>query len=230
MTQQALDPEAIKAAVREHYSKVVQRDLGGSCGCGAGSACCESAAGSCGGSGQDTALYTTEELAQFPADVAGSSWGCGNPTALTTLRPGEVVLDLGSGGGLDVFLAAGKVGRDGKAYGLDAAVDMVALASANAHRMGFQNVEFLHGKMEAIPLPDSSVDVVISNCVISMAADKTRVLSEVARVMRPGGRVAVTDIVTRLPVPPMLKTSLKLWALCVAGAITEDEYRRQLAA
>src|SRR5919197_5347174 len=136
MTQQALDPEAIKAAVREHYSKAAQRDLGGSCGCGAGSACCESAAGSWGGSGQDTALYTTEELAQFPADAAGSSWGCGNPTALTTLRPGEVVLDLGSGGGLDVLLAAQHVGPAGFVYGLDMTDAMLALARRNAAQVG----------------------------------------------------------------------------------------------
>ena len=176
-----------------------------------------------------TSLYPDDEIAAVPQDVQQASLGCGNPLAIAGLRPGEVVLDLGSGGGMDVFLAAGKVGPEGKAYGLDAAADMIALATANAARLGFANSEFLHGRMEAIPLPDSSVDAVISNCVISMAPDKAPVLSEAYRVLRPGGRLAVTDIVTRQPVPAVLKSSLKLWALCVAGALSEGEYRRHLA-
>ncbi len=159
-----------------------------------------------------------------------ASLGCGNPTALAQLRPGEVVLDLGSGGGIDVILSARRVGPTGKAYGLDMTDEMLALANENKRKAGIENVEFLRGEIEHIPLPDNSVDVVISNCVINLSADKDRVMRETFRVLKPGGRFAVSDVVTRGEMPEEIRKSVMLWVGCVAGALEENEYRSKLAA
>ena len=159
-----------------------------------------------------------------------ASLGCGNPTALAELNPGEVVLDLGSGGGIDVLLSARRVGPTGKAYGLDMTDEMLALAEENKRKAGVENVEFLKGEIEEIPLPDNSVDVIISNCVINLSADKDRVLREAFRVLKPGGRFAVSDIVIRGEIPPEIRQSVKLWVGCMAGALEENEYRSKLSA
>ena len=169
-------------------------------------------------------------MRDLPTDAVTGSLGCGNPTALADLRPGETVLDLGSGGGIDVLLSARRVGPNGKAYGLDMTDQMLTLARENQRKAGAENVEFLKGEIEAIPLPDASVDVIISNCVINLSADKDRVLAEAWRVLRPGGRLAVSDVVRRRPVPEDLRHSIELWAGCVAGALEESEYRAKLAA
>lgn len=174
-------------------------------------------------------LYSGGEGAQVPQEALLASLGCGNPTALAELKPGETVLDLGSGGGIDVLLSARRVGPTGKAYGLDMTDEMLALANANKAKAGAENVEFLRGEIENIPLPDSSVDVIISNCVINLSADKGRVLREAWRVLKPGGRFAVSDIVTRGEVPAQVRESIALWVGCVAGALDEDEYRGKLA-
>ncbi len=174
-------------------------------------------------------LYGADETQGLPADAVAASLGCGNPTALAELRPGETVLDLGSGGGIDVLLSARRVGPTGKAFGLDMTDEMLSLARKNQRDSGLENVEFLKGEIEAIPMPDESVDVVISNCVINLSADKTKVLAEAFRVLRPGGRFAVSDIVLRGALPHELARSLELWAGCVAGALQETEYRRLLA-
>jgi arsenite methyltransferase len=175
-------------------------------------------------------LYDAEQGAEVPAAALQASLGCGNPTMLAALAPGEVVLDLGSGGGLDVLLSARRVGPSGKAYGLDMTPEMLALARENQRRAGVTNCEFLHGTIEQIPLPEQSVDVVISNCVINLSTDKARVLAETFRVLRPGGRVAVSDIVLARPLPAEAERSLRLWTGCVSGALVEAEYRRLLAA
>jgi arsenite methyltransferase len=193
------------------------------CGCGA-------AAGAAAGAGAaydpvTSNLYGAEETAAIPPLALRASLGCGNPTALAALAPGEVVLDLGSGGGIDVLLSARRVGPTGKAYGLDMTDEMLALARENQRQAGIENVEFLRGEMEAIPLPDASVDVVISNCVINLSGDKRRVLSEAFRVLRPGGRFAVSDVVVRGSLPPALRRSMELWVGCVAGALEESEFK-----
>ncbi len=175
-------------------------------------------------------LYTTEELREVPQEAVVASLGCGNPVARAELREGEVVLDLGSGGGIDVILSARKVGPKGKAYGLDMTEEMLALARENQRKAGVTNAEFLKGEMEEIPLPDGAVDVIISNCVVNLSPDKERVLREAYRVLRPGGRLAIADIVTRGEMPAALKRSMELWAGCLAGALEEGEYRRKLAA
>jgi ubiquinone/menaquinone biosynthesis C-methylase UbiE len=159
-----------------------------------------------------------------------ASLGCGNPTALAQLHPGDVVLDLGSGGGIDVLLSARRVGPTGKAYGLDMTDEMLALANLNKQKSGLSNVEFLRGEIENIPLPDNSVDVILSNCVINLSADKDRVLREAFRVLKPGGRFAVSDVVTRGSIAPQIRQNILLWVGCIAGALDEDEYRSKLAA
>lgn len=173
-------------------------------------------------------LYTSDEAASLPEEAVLASLGCGNPTVLAELKPGEIVLDLGSGGGIDVLLSARRVGPTGKAYGLDMTEEMLTLARENQRKAGIQNVEFLKGTIEEIPLPDHSVDVIISNCVINLSTDKDRVLKEAFRVLRPGGRFAVSDIVFRKQIPEFLRHNLELWAGCVAGALHEDEYRTKL--
>jgi ubiquinone/menaquinone biosynthesis C-methylase UbiE len=175
-------------------------------------------------------LYDASQTEGLPADALGASLGCGNPTALAALKPGEIVLDLGSGGGIDVLLSARRVGPTGKAYGLDTTDDMLLLAEANRRKSGLTNVEFLRGDIERIPLPDASVDVIISNCVINLSGDKDRVLAEAFRVLKPGGRFAVSDVVVRGELPAEVRTSMELWVGCIAGALSEAEYRSKLAA
>lgn len=192
------------------------------------SACCDPAMRCCDPITKD--LYGDGERGMLPEKAILASLGCGNPTALIELQPGETVLDLGSGGGIDVLLSAKRVGPTGKAYGLDMTDDMLALARENQRQAGATNVEFLKGQMEDIPLPDDSVDVVISNCVINLSADKDRVLREAFRVLRPGGRFAVSDVVARGEVPEAVRQSMLLWVGCIAGALEENEYRAKLAA
>jgi len=212
--------------VRERYAQtalhVLQNEGATSC---CGGSCCTDRADSVTGN-----LYTTEELATVPAKAGAASLGCGNPTALAALHPGEIVLDLGSGGGIDVLLSAKRVGPTGKAYGLDMTDEMLALARQNAASAGATNVEFLQGQIEAIPLPDASVDVVISNCVINLSTDKDRVLREAFRVLKPGGRFAVSDVVIDGPVPGDLSRRMELWVGCIAGALERDDYRAKLQA
>jgi SAM-dependent methyltransferase len=174
-------------------------------------------------------LYGATETADLPDTAVAASLGCGNPTALAELRPGETVLDLGSGGGIDVLLSAKRVGPSGRAYGLDMTDEMLALARENQRKAGVSNVEFLKGEIEAIPLPDASVDVIISNCVINLSADKDRVFAEAFRVLRPGGRFAVSDVVVRGEVPAAIRRSVELWIGCIAGALEESDYRARLA-
>jgi len=174
-------------------------------------------------------LYSNGEVSALPLEAVLASQGCGNPTALAELKPGEIVLDLGSGGGIDVLLSARRVGPAGKAYGLDMTDEMLALARENQRRAGVENVEFLRGEIENIPLPDGSVDVVISNCVINLSADKRRVLAETFRVLKPGGRFAVSDIVRRRALPESVLRDAEMWAGCVSGALEENEYRGLLA-
>jgi ubiquinone/menaquinone biosynthesis C-methylase UbiE len=175
-------------------------------------------------------LYAKEDASAVPAAALQASLGCGNPTALASLSPGEVVLDLGSGGGIDVLLSARRVGPAGKAYGLDMTDEMLALAEENKRKSGLTNVEFLRGEIEHIPLPDDSVDVIISNCVINLSADKDQVLREAFRVLKPGGRLAVSDIVTRGEIPPAIRRSVELWVGCIAGALDEQDYLARLRA
>src|SRR5436190_13812389 len=213
----------IKETVKEKYAEAALRVLDG------GSSCC-GASSSCGTADPITsALYDEKQAAQIPEEALKASLGCGNPTALAELSPGEVVLDLGSGGGIDVLLSAKRVGPSGKAYGLDMTDEMLALARANKEKAGIENVEFLKGEIENIPLPDSSVDLIISNCVINLSADKDRVLAEAFRVLKPGGRFAVSDVVVRGDVPFEIRRNVELWVGCVAGALGEDEYRNKLA-
>src|SRR5690348_3885317 len=191
--------------------------------------CCDSASalGSC--DPVIANLYSAGETAELPEAAVAASLGCGNPTALAELRAGETVLDLGSGGGIDVLLSARRVGPTGKAYGLDMTDEMLTLARANQRKAGVTNVEFLKGEIEAIPLPESSVDVIISNCVINLSADKDRVLAEAFRVLKPGGRFAVSDVVVRGEVPADIRRSVELWIGCIAGALEEHDYRGRLA-
>ena len=211
--------------VRERYAEAARRVTRGAtatCGCGtATSACCDPISSD---------LYGDGDAAAVPDAALRASLGCGNPTALAQLNPGETVLDLGSGGGIDVILSARRVGPAGKAYGLDMTDEMLALAEENKRQAGIANVEFLKGQIEQVPLPDNSVDVIISNCVINLSADKDRVLGEAFRVLKPNGRVAISDVVVQGEIPPDVRRSLELWVGCVAGALTEDEYRRKLAA
>ena len=174
-------------------------------------------------------LYDAGQAGEVPEDALKASLGCGNPTALAELKTGETVLDLGSGGGIDVILSARRVGPTGKAYGLDMTDEMLALAEENKRKSGLTNVEFLRGEIESIPLPDSAVDVIISNCVINLSGDKDRVLQEAFRVLKPGGRFAVSDVVVRGEVPPAIRKSMELWVGCIAGALTEADYRSKLA-
>lgn len=209
----------ITEIVRERYGQAARQAAEGqkSGCCGTGSSC-----GSADPITRD--LYAAAETEGLPAAALLASLGCGNPTALAELRPGETVLDLGSGGGIDVLLSARRVGPTGKAYGLDMTDEMLALARANQAKAGVTNVEFLKGQIESIPLPDSSVDVIISNCVINLSADKDRVIAEAYRVLRPGGRFAVSDVVTRGTLPARVRESLALWTGCVAGALGDEEY------
>jgi arsenite methyltransferase len=213
----------IKATVRERYGKAAL-----SVASGARSSCC---GGSCTVSAEDpitSNLYTDAETAVLPAEAVLASLGCGNPTALAELYEGEVVLDLGSGGGIDVLLSARRVGPTGKAYGLDMTDEMLALARENQRKSGVENVEFLKGDIESIPLPDASVDVIISNCVINLSGDKRKVIAEAFRVLKPGGRFAVSDVVIRGEVPAEVRSSMELWVGCVAGALTEQEFHSLL--
>jgi SAM-dependent methyltransferase len=216
----------ITEAVKQKYGEAAQRVAAGkaSSGCGeasADAACCDPITGN---------LYDAIETGQLPEQAVLASLGCGNPTALAQLNPGETVLDLGSGGGIDVLLSARRVGPTGKAYGLDMTDEMLALANANKAKAGAENVEFLKGQIEAIPLPDNSVDVIISNCVINLSANKDRVLAEAFRVLKPGGRLAVSDVVTRGEMLPEIRQNVLLWVGCVAGALEENEYRSKLEA
>jgi len=213
----------IKTTVRERYGKAALQVTTGT-----KSGCC---GGSCGGGAGDpitSDLYSTAETALLPAEAVLASLGCGNPTALAELHEGEVVLDLGSGGGIDVLLSAGRVGPTGKAYGLDMTDEMLALARENQRKAGVENVEFLRGEIEAIPLPDASVDVIISNCVVNLSGDKRKVIAEAYRVLKPGGRFAVSDVVVRGEVPAEVRSSMELWVGCVAGALTEEEFQALL--
>ncbi len=222
------DHDRIRDAVRERYAQAArQAQQKGRASCCSSSSCCSSA-NCCDSSSQ---LYDPQFLQEVPEAAALASLGCGNPLLLAELQPGEVVLDLGSGGGIDVLLSARRVGPAGKAYGLDMTDEMLDLARENARQAGVSNVEFLKGQIEAIPLPDATVDVIISNCVINLSVDKDAVLAEAYRVLKPGGRFAVADIVVQgRPLPPQVRQALALWTECLAGAITEEEYRQKLAA
>jgi SAM-dependent methyltransferase len=218
-----MSEENIKEAVKGKYGQAALRVIKG------GSPCCGATA-----SGEvcpdpiTSNLYDSSETAQIPEAALQASLGCGNPAALADLKPGETVLDLGCGGGIDVLLSAKRVGPSGKAYGLDMTDEMLALARENQRKAGVQNVEFLKGEIENIPLPDNSADVIISNCVINLSADKDRVFQEAFRVLRPGGRLAVSDIVVRGEIPPEIRRSVELWAGCMSGALEESEYQSKL--
>jgi len=215
---------AIKEIVKEKYGQAALRvKSGGSscCGATASTGCCDPIA---------TNLYDASEAGEIPEEALLASLGCGNPTALAKLNAGDIVLDLGSGGGIDVLLSAKRVGPTGKAYGLDMTDEMLALANENKRRAAVANVEFLKGEIENIPLPDNSVDVIISNCVINLSADKDGVLREAFRVLKPGGRFAVSDVVTRGEMLPEIRQSVLAWVGCIAGALEENDYRNKLAA
>src|SRR4051794_13010595 len=220
----------LKQTVKEKYGQVALRvsnaETAGAC-CGS-SGCCGATTDSWDPITSD--LYDEKQKAGIPMEAVLASLGCGNPTALAELKPGETVLDLGSGGGIDVLLSARRVAPGGKAYGLDMTDEMLALANDNKRKAGAENVEFLKGEIENIPLPDKSVDVVISNCVINLSANKDRVLQEAFRVLKPGGRFAVSDVVTRGEMLPEIRKNVLLWVGCIAGALSEDEYRNKLAA
>ncbi|MDZ4339547.1 MAG: arsenite methyltransferase [candidate division NC10 bacterium] len=209
-------------SIKEKYGQAALRITSG------GSACCDSQSPRTECDPITSALYAPGETAGLPAGAIQASLGCGNPVALAELRPGEIVLDLGSGGGIDVFLSARRVGPTGKVYGLDMTDEMLALARENQGKAGVENAEFVKGEIEAIPLPDASVDVVISNCVINLSANKRRVFAEVFRVLKPGGRFAVSDIVVKGEVPGLIRRSMEAWAGCFAGVLEEDEYRALL--
>jgi SAM-dependent methyltransferase len=220
-----MESESVKTVVREKYAEAARRARSGElaascCGTGASSACCDPITSD---------LYDATQSGEVPELALKASLGCGNPTALAELKPGETVLDLGSGGGIDVLLSARRVGPTGKAYGLDMTDDMLALAEDNKRKSGLTNVEFLKGEIERIPLPDNSVDVIISNCVINLSGDKDRVIKEAFRVLKPGGRFAVSDVVVRGAVPEAVRKNMELWVGCVAGALGDDEYVAKLA-
>src|SRR5438876_8564899 len=220
-----METTTVKDIVKEKYGQAALRVTSG------GSRCCGATAAS--GLGCDpitSNLYEAGQTQGVPEEAVLASLGCGNPTALAQLNPGEIVLDLGSGGGIDVLLSAQRVGPTGKAYGLDMTDEMLALAKENKRRAGAENVEFLKGEIENIPLPDNSVDVIISNCVINLSADNDRVLREAFRVLKPGGRFAVSDVVTRGEMPPEIRKSVLLWVGCIAGALEEHDYTSRLAA
>ncbi|HEX7271834.1 MAG TPA: arsenite methyltransferase [Casimicrobiaceae bacterium] len=217
-------PSDLKEAIREKYGQAATRAQAGamSC-CGTGSrskSCCDPITSN---------LYDADQAGEVPEAAMLASLGCGNPTALAELRPGETVLDLGSGGGIDVILSARRVGPTGKAYGLDMTDEMLALAQENKRKSLLTNVEFLRGEIENIPLPNNSVDVIISNCVINLSGDKDRVLQEAFRVLKPGGRFAVSDVVVRGEVPAAIRKSMELWVGCIGGALSEADYRGKLA-
>ncbi|HXM15184.1 MAG TPA: arsenite methyltransferase [Candidatus Eremiobacteraceae bacterium] len=219
-----MSEQDIRETVRERYAEAAKRSQsGGSSCCGASPAsnCCDPITSN---------LYDASQAGQIPEEALKASLGCGNPTALAKLNPGETVLDLGSGGGIDVLLSARRVGPTGKAYGLDMTDEMLALANENKRKAGAENVEFLRGEIEHIPLPDNSVDVVISNCVINLSSDKAQVLREAFRVLKPGGRFAVSDVVTRREIRPEIRKNVLLWVGCVAGALDEADYRSKLGA
>jgi SAM-dependent methyltransferase len=224
----ARDLDALRDTVQGRYGEAARRVLEGQ----AGASCCGPATGSSGCCGATTEswdpitanLYDKGEAAGVPAEALLASLGCGNPTALADLVEGEIVLDLGSGGGIDVLLSARRVGPAGKAYGLDMTDEMLELANANKARAGASNVEFLRGHIESIPLPSNTVDVIISNCVINLSGDKKKVLAEAFRVLKPGGRFAVSDVVVRGEVPAAIKRNMELWVGCVAGALEEQEF------
>ena len=220
-----MEKAEIREVVKEKYGEAARRvTTGGSSCCGAAPAkdgCCDPITSN---------LYDAAQTEGLPQEAMLASLGCGNPTALAQLKPGETVLDLGSGGGIDVLLSARRVGPAGKAYGLDMTDEMLALANENKRKAGAKNVEFLKGEIENIPLPENAVDVIVSNCVINLSADKDRVLREAFRVLRPGGRFAVSDVVTRGEIAPEIRKSVLLWVGCVAGALDEKEYREKLAA
>lgn len=217
--------EDIREIVRQKYAQAITQKT----------SCCGEIQGGCCGSPQATKmitgdLYSLDDIAGLPEDVIAVSFGCGNPTLLAELHPGEVVLDLGSGAGLDVLLSARRVGPHGKAYGLDMTDEMLAEARANQARAGIENVEFLKGHIEDIPLPDNTVDVIISNCVINLSVDKDQVFKEAYRVLKPGGRVAVADIVLTRHLPVKIRQDLMAWAGCISGALKIDEYHKKMAA
>jgi SAM-dependent methyltransferase len=219
-----MELKEVVEVVKEKYGQAALRvNAGGSSCCGASAAldgCCDPITSN---------LYDAAQTGDLPQEAVLASLGCGNPTALAQLNPGETVLDLGSGGGIDVLLSARRVGPSGKAYGLDMTGEMLALARENQRKAGVENVEFLKGEIEHIPLPDNSVDVIISNCVINLSGDKDRVLREAFRVLKPGGRFAVSDVVTRGEVPESVRENMLLWVGCIAGALREDQYSTKLA-
>jgi arsenite methyltransferase len=215
------EPDILES-VKQKYSQAAKQVRQG------GTACCGGAAELTGCDPITKDLYDEAQKSALPAEAIAASLGCGNPTALATLQPGETVLDLGSGGGIDVLLSAKRVGPTGKAYGLDMTDEMLALARENQRKAGITNVEFLKSAIESIPLPDNSVDVIISNCVINLSGDKDRVFSEAFRVLKPGGRLAVSDVVVRGEVPAAIRKSMELWVGCIAGALAETEYRDKL--
>jgi SAM-dependent methyltransferase len=226
---EAVVSDDIRAVVREKYGRVAASVASGE----TNASCCGSS-GCCGSTSEawdpiTSNLYDEGEKAGIPAQALLASLGCGNPTALAQLNEGETVLDLGAGGGIDVLLSAKRVGPTGKVYGLDMTDEMLALANENKQKAGAENVEFLRGEIESIPLPDNSVDVIISNCVINLSADKAQVLREAFRVLKPGGRFAVSDVVIRGEAPPEVRRNMELWIGCVAGALEEMEYRDLLA-
>jgi arsenite methyltransferase len=222
-----MSTEGIKEVVKRKYGQVAlqvqYQGQGASC-CGpapAGRSCCDPITSN---------LYSAHQSGEVPEQALQASMGCGNPTALAQLSPGETVLDLGSGGGIDVLLSARRVGPTGKAYGLDMTDEMLALARENQDKAGVDNVEFLKGEIENIPLPDDSVDVIISNCVINLSSDKDRVLREAFRVLKPGGRFAVSDVVVTADIPEVIRKRVELWIGCIAGALRDSDYRAKLAA
>lgn len=225
------DAASLQEVVRARYGALALQVLEGAEAGGAEGCCCASGgAATCCGDPITGNLYNAEQVAELPAAALQASLGCGNPTALIDLHPGQIVLDLGSGGGIDVILSARRVGPTGRAYGIDLTDEMLALARRNATEAGIANVEFLKGQIEEIPLPDASVDVVISNCVINLSTDKSRVLREAFRVLRPGGRFAVSDVVVEGSVPASLRSKVELWVGCVAGAMERANYEAALRA